>query len=304
MVPAHKYVWYNGSFKKFDDVKVHVFTHTLQYGNGVFEGIRSYPTANGKVAVFRLREHIDRFLNGAKVLHMRIPFTRQQLMDAVADTVKKNNAKHSYIRPLAYYETFGISLHVADEKPSVSITTMEFGEYIKGKERGLRCMVSSWRKVDSSMLTPLVKATGNYLSSVLALSDAKAAGYDEVILLSEDGHVDEGSGENIFLVENGKLVTPAKDANMLFGITRDSIIKIAESIGLEVEQRPVHREELVMADEVFLTGTAAEVTPVVSINGTGVGNGKIGPITKMVNDRYMRIVTGQDEEFKHWLTYV
>ncbi|MDE1855615.1 MAG: branched-chain amino acid transaminase [Candidatus Micrarchaeota archaeon] len=298
-----QYIWLNGKFKKFEDVKVHVFTPTIQYGLGIFEGIRCYKTAKG-VAVFRLSEHARRFVESAKIYKFKLGITQRQLENAVVETVRKNKIKNGYIRPFAFYDNVVMGFFYPEVQMNVSITAIEYGNYFKNKEAGIKCKVSSWQKVNSEILPPQAKVSGNYISSFLSRLDARDSGFDEAIMVSSDGHVAEGSGENVFLVKEGRLITPSKGSNFLLGITRDSVIKMAQSIGLVVEERAVHREELYTCDELFFTGTAAEITPVVDVDKRKVGSGKMGPITKMLSDKFSRTVSGEDKEFEEWLTYV
>ncbi|MDE1846292.1 MAG: branched-chain amino acid transaminase [Candidatus Micrarchaeota archaeon] len=301
---SKQYIWHNGKFRKYEDVKVHVFTQTIQYGTGIFEGIRSYPTADGNVAIFRLNDHVDRFFQSAQIYQFELPFTRKQIHDAIIETVKKNKMTHSYIRPFGFYEHQGISLDLKGKKMSVSITTIPFGSYFIGGEKGITCMVSSWHKINSGTLPPQAKVSGNYIASIMSIAEAKHAGYDESILIDATGHVTEGSGENIFLVKDGELITPSKEYDILVGITRDSAIKLAAKLGLKVVERGIHREELYTADEVFFTGTAAEIVAIVKIDGRVIGSGKQGPITKQISEKFFRLVKGEDEQFKIWLTKV
>ena len=222
-----QYVWINGEFIAFEDAKVHILTHSLQYGSGIFEGIRCYSTAKGP-SVFRLKDHVRRFEESAKIYAMKLGYSAEELTRAIEDLVRKNSLDSCYIRPFAFFDDAGIGLGVAGKKVSVAIAALPFGSYFKDKDRGIRCKVSSWRRISSEVLPPRAKASGNYLNSIIASSEAKEAGADEAILLSDRGYVAEGPGENIFLVKNGRLITPSEDADILLGITRDSIIKLAE----------------------------------------------------------------------------
>ncbi len=298
---AKRYVWFDGSFVQFEDAKVNVLAHSLQYGTGVFEGIRANKAKKG-VAIFRLDDHVKRFFNSAKIYSMPLRFKPEQIRQAIIDTVKKNGSQECYIRPFAFYTSTTLGLGNFGDT-SVIIATVNMGKYFK-QENGLKCKVSMWRRFNSSIMPPEAKGSGNYLNSVLASIDAKQAGADEAILLTYNGYVAEGPGENIFLVENGKLVTPGKEADILLGITRDSVIKLAERAGIEVEERNVHQEELETCDEAFFAGTAASVTPIISINSKKIGNGKPGPITKVVMDYYAKAIGGELEDFEDWLTYV
>ncbi len=295
------YIWFDGKFVEAENAKVSVLVHSLQYGSGVFEGIRAYK-ANKGTAVFRLDDHVKRFFKSAKIYSMPIKFTKEEISKAIIETVRKNSCEECYIRPFAFYTSTSLGVGNAGET-SVIIATVDMGKYFK-KEGGIRCKISSWRRINSSILPPEAKGSGNYLNSLLASIEAKRAGADEAILLTFDSYVAEGPGENIFLVEDNKLVTPGKESDILLGITRDSIIKIAESIGIEVEERQVHREELLTCNEAFFAGTAAEITPIVEIDGTKVGDGKIGPITKTLMQAFNDVIRGNSEEFQEWLTYV
>ncbi len=302
-MPASRYIWFDGKFVDFDKAKVHVLVHSLQYGSGIFEGIRAYKAKKG-TAIFRLEDHVHRFLNTAGIYGMTLPYNAMQLQKAMFETVKKNGLEECYIRPFAFYNDIHIGLNPLGKKISVLVAAIEFGHYFPNITKGIKCKVSSWQRINSLIMPPEAKGSGNYLNSILASMEAKKDGADEAILLSEEGHVAEGPGENIFLVQNGNLVTPSKTADILLGITRDSVIKIAEAKGLEVEEREAHREELYTSDEVFFTGTAAELTPITEIDSRKIGNGKIGPVTKMLSDAYAEVVAGNNDDFVDWLTYV
>lgn len=298
---AGRYVWFDGKFVSSDKANVNVLTHSLQYGSGIFEGIRAYDTGKNS-AIFRLGDHVKRFLNSAKICRMKLDFDYGELFSAIKNTVKKNNLKECYIRPFAFYNDSNIGLDVLGKKRSVIVAAVPFGNYFSKKGVGLRCVVSGWRRINPSILPTEAKASGNYVNSILASIDAKAEKADEAILLSEGGFVAEGPAENIFLVEDEKLITPSQEADILLGITRDTIINIAKRSGLVVEEREVHREELYSCDELFFTGTAAELTPIVSVDSRKVGRGRIGPITHMLEGKYSEAVHGRSEEFVDWLT--
>ena len=298
---AQQYIWLDGKFVKFDDAKVHVLTHGMQYGTGIFEGIRAFKTGKGS-AIFRLKDHVRRFFDSAKIHDMKLELSPGETEDAIASTVKKNGFAECYIRPFAFYNDTRLGVSPMGRRVSIAIAAISWGSYFE-KEAGLRCEVSSWERINSRVLPPMAKASGNYLNSALASVDARKAGFDEAIMLS-NGYVAEGPGENIFLVESGVLVTPSKESDILMGITRDSVIKIAETLGIEVEERFVHREELYTCDELFFTGTAASIVPIVEVDLRKVGNGKGGPITKLLNERYVKVVHGEDNSFSSWLAYV
>lgn len=297
------YVWFDRKFVAYDDAKVHVLTHSLQYGSGIFEGIRAYKTQKG-AAIFRLADHVKRFFNTANIYSMQIPVDRRGLSIAIEATVSKNKLEACYIRPFGFYNDQHIGLSPAGKKVSVIVAAVPFGSYFANKDKGIKCKVSSWQRINSQVMPPEAKGSGNYLNSILASMEAKKAGADEAILLSHDGYVAEGPGENIFMVQDGKLVTPSKAADILLGITRDTIIKLAEAEGLVVEERNVHREELYTSDELFFAGTAAELTPIVSVDSHRIGAGKTGPITKMLLNAYDDVVAGQNSDFSDWITYV
>ncbi|MGP6220132.1 branched-chain amino acid transaminase [Caldiplasma sukawensis] len=294
--------WLNGSFIKESEAKVPILTHSLQYGSGIFEGIRSYETIKG-AAIFRLREHIKRFFATAKIYSMEIKHSQEELIEACINLVKVNNLKTSYIRPFAFYDDSRIGVGVGGKKVSTFIAAVPFDKYFS-KWEGLSCKVAAWRRIDSSVLPIQAKASGNYLNSVIAMNEAREAGFDEAILLDRNGFVAEGPGENIFLVKDGEVITPGRDSPILLGITRDSLIKIFEDMGYKVRERFVRREELYIADEVFFAGTAAEVTPIINIDGIKIGDGQPGETTKKIRDMYFNIVKGKDNRYSNWLTEV
>ncbi|MDE1861150.1 MAG: branched-chain amino acid transaminase [Candidatus Micrarchaeota archaeon] len=300
---AKQYIWINGRFVDFADAKVHVLTHSLQYGSGIFEGIRAYETRDG-TAIFRLKEHMKRLVDTAKIYSMGLGYTQKQLEDATVETVRKNGPKSCYIRPFAFYDDNRIGLTTKGKKVSVMIAAVPFGAYFEGHDKGISCKIATWHRINSEILPVTAKASGNYLNSIIASEEAAQAGADEAILLSHNGYVAEGAGENIFLVRDNQLITPSAASDILIGITRDSIMKIAAKDNLKVCEREVHKDELYIADEVFFTGTAAEVTPIVRIDSKPIGTGRPGAITSKLRDRFNRIVHGDSKEFKEWLTYV
>jgi len=297
-------VWLDGKMLNFNEAVVPIMNHSMQYGSGIFEGIRGYETAKG-TAIFRLGDHVKRLVNTAKILRMPLNFTAKQISDAIVSVVKTNKLGHCYIRPFGFYNDSQVGLNTTGKKTSMYIYATNFGAYFgESSAKGIRCKISSIRRINSAILPSRAKGSGNYLNSIIANGEAKAAGFDEAILLSSGGHVAEGSGENIFMVVDNKLVTPDKGSDILLGITRDSIIKIAENAGLQVEERAIHKEELYTADELFFTGTAAEMMPILDVDGIKIADGKEGPITKMLSSKFKDIVTGKDKEFSSWLTYV
>ncbi len=295
-------VWFDGEILDYEKVKVPVLTHSLQYGSGIFEGIRAYNTDRGP-AVFRLKEHIERFLNSAKIYHMDLKYKREEIEKAVVDVVRINKLNECYIRPFAFYNDDKIGLSPFGKKVSVFIAAVPFGKYL-AMDGGTRCKISTWKRISSETLPIQAKASGNYLNSIIANLEAKYAGYDEAILLGQNGYVAEGAGENIFLVKNTTIITPGPQADILMGVTRDTVMQIANYLGYNVIERNVHKEELYTADEVFFSGTAAEITPIVNIDGIKIGDGNVGNVTKKIRETYYNIVHGKLKEFEHFLTYV
>jgi len=295
-------VWFDGEILDYEEVKVPVLTHSLQYGSGIFEGIRAYNTDKGP-AVLRLKEHIERFLNSAKIYHMDLKYKREELEKAVVDVVRINKLNECYIRPFAFYNDDSIGLSPFGKKVSVFIAAVPFGKYL-AMDGGTKCKISTWKRISSETLPIQAKASGNYLNSIIANLEAKYAGYDEAILLGQNGYVAEGAGENIFLVKNNVIITPGPQADILMGVTRDTVMQIANYLGYNVIERNVHKEELYTADEVFFSGTAAEITPIVNIDGIKIGDGNVGNVTKKIRETYYNIVHGKLKEFEHFLTYV
>jgi len=298
-------IWMNGKLVPFKDAKVHVLTHALHYSTAVFEGIRCYKTPNGS-AIFRLSEHVDRLFNSAKMYAMKMPYTKKQITDAIIKTVKASTLKECYIRPIAYYGYGKLGLTPTQNKVDCSIACWEWkmGESKAGKFSGAKCKVSSWVRIDSTAQPMKAKAASNYANAALARVEALRDGYDEAIMLNSQGKIAEGSAENIFIVKNGQILTPPLSADVLEGITRDSVIKIIEENGGEVNETNVERDDLYVADEVFMTGTAAEVKSVTEIDQAVIGNGKPGKITKELQKAFTDVVMGKDERFLSWLHYV
>jgi branched-chain amino acid aminotransferase len=295
-------IWMNGDFLPWDEAKVHVLTHGLHYGTGVFEGVRCYDTEIGP-AVFRHQDHIDRLYKSAELYYMPIPFEPEQIRKATLDLIARNGLRSCYIRPLVFrgYGTMG--LFPLDAPVDVAIATWEWGAYLgeEGKEKGVRAKVSSWRRLSPDSLIPQAKASGQYLNSILAKIESHKAGYEEAILLDDKGKVCEGTGENIYLVREGKIHTPPLTASILDGINRRSAITIARDLGFEVVERDIDRAELYLADEVFLTGTAAELTPVREIDDHPVGTGKPGEVTRAVQSAFEDALHGRTERYREWL---
>jgi branched-chain amino acid aminotransferase len=289
----------------WEDAKVHVLTHGLHYGTGVFEGVRAYETPRGP-AIFRHHDHLERLFKSAELYYMPIPYTLEELRAATHELVRANQLRECYIRPIAFRGYGQMGLYPLEAPVEVSIAAWQWGAYLgeEGKHRGVRAKVASWRRIPHDALIPHAKATGQYLNSVLAKVEASKAGYDEAILLNHHGSVCEGSGENIYVVRDGTITTPGDTAAILDGITRRSIIKIAADMGLEVVEREVARAELYLADEAFLTGTAAEVVPVREIDDHVIGGGEPGPITVELQRIYDDAIHGRDPRYAGWLDLV
>jgi branched-chain amino acid aminotransferase len=296
-------IWMDGTLVDWDDAKVHVLTHTLHYGSGVFEGIRAYPTAQG-AAVFRLTDHIVRLFNSAKIFMIDIPYTPEQLIDAVKETIRVNNLDGCYIRPLVYLGYGEMGLNPLPCPVNVSIAVWPWGTYLgdEGVKHGVRMKISSWQRHDPNALPPAAKGVGMYMNSSLAKVEAIKAGYDEAILLSPQGYVSECTGENIFVVRRGRIITPPVSAGALEGITQDTIVTIARDLGYEFEVGNILRSDLYTADEAFLSGTAAEIVPIRSVDDREIG--EPGPITRAIQDVFFATVKGENDLYKDWLEHV
>lgn len=298
-----EFVWFDGKFVKWEDAKVPIYTHALHYGTAVFEGIRGYAAKNN-MYIFRLQEHMERLHHSAGVYSITLNYSAKELAKATVELLQKNRMKEScYIRPLTFVGLHGIDLNVTENSPTHTfIIAFPFAKYFNGE--GIKACVSSWRRIHDSATPPLAKAAGNYLNSILATQESRRNGYDESILLDMSGNVSEASGENIFLVRRGKIFTPYFADSALEGITRESAIKIAKDLGYEVTERPIPRTELYMADEIFLTGTAAEIVAVTSVDSHTVGSGKEGPVTRGIREMYAKVVSAGAKEYLDWLTSV
>ena len=298
-------IWMNGKLVPFKNAKVHVLTHALHYSTAVFEGIRCYDTPNGS-AIFRLPEHVDRFFNSSKLYGMKIRFTKKQIIDAIIKTVKASGLKECYIRPIAYYGYGTMGLTPTLNKVDVSISCWEWkmGESKAGKFSGANCKISKWIRIDSKSQPMQAKSAANYSNAALARVEALKGGYDEAIMLNSGGKVAEGSAENIFVIKNGRIKTPPLSADILNGITRDSVIQLIRANGIKLIEKNITVKELLNADEVFMTGTAAEVKSVAKINKIKIGNGKIGKITSILQESFMDVVMGDDQRFVSWLRYI
>jgi branched-chain amino acid aminotransferase len=295
-------IWMNGELIDWADAKIHVGTHGLHYGSGVFEGIRVYETANGP-AVFRLTDHLKRLENSARLLHMELPFTADELRLACHEVVAANGLAECYLRPIAFYGYGELGVNPGTNPVDVYIMSWPWGTYLgdEGLEHGIRAKVSSWKRIGPNTIPHVAKATGIYLNSMLAVIEATRGGYDEAILLTDDGYVADGSGENIFLIKDEILSTPDLSASILPGITRQTVIEIAHTLGYAVHERQVIRSDLYVADEVFMCGTAAEVTPVRSVDDYEIG--PPGPVTKAIQSAFFDAVRGRDGRWTRWLEY-
>src|SRR6202521_2155221 len=295
----------NGDFVAWEDAKIHVLTHGLHYGTGVFDSMRCYDTELGP-AVFRNAEHIDRLLRSAELYYMPVPYSTEELRAATLELVARNGLRSCYIRPIINRGYGQMGLNPLDAPVDVTIACWEWGAYLgeDGKRNGVRAKVSSWRRISPDSLIPHAKASGQYLNSVLAKIESVKAGYDEAILLDEHGHVCEGSGENIYTVRDGVITTPPQTASILDGINRRSVIQIARDLGYTVIERDIARAELYLADEVFLTGTAAELVPVREIDDHAIGDGRPGEITRVLQDAFQDVLYGRNERYLEWLDVV
>ncbi len=302
--PTEK-IWKNGSLIAWKDATVHVLTHGLHYGTGAFEGIRCYSTKKGP-AIFRLRDHMVRLHNSAKAINMRLPYSVDDLCKAAKETVSVNKLEECYIRPIAFYGVSGIGVNPIGYPVEVFIVAFPLGAYLgdDGIMNGIRVHTSSWHRVSNGSVPATAKVCGNYLNGALAVMEAKLNGFEETIMLNEQHMVTEGSGENIFLVTKNRILTPPLNAGILPGITRDSIMALAADMGYGVAEQNFSRSELYLADELFFTGTAAEITPIREVDRRAVGDGRPGPITKSIQKRFLDIVRGKDRKYASWLDMV
>jgi branched-chain amino acid aminotransferase len=298
-------IWMNGDFVAWEDAKVHVLTHGLHYGTGVFEGVRCYDTELGP-AVFRNAEHVERLLKSAELYYMPVPYSAEQIRAATLELVARNGLRSCYIRPIIYRGYGQMGLNPLEAPVDVTIACWEWAAYLgeEGKSNGIRAKVSSWRRISSDSLIPHAKASGQYLNSVLAKIESLKAGYAEAILLDDHGFVCEGTGENIYLLRDGKIITPGQSNSILDGITRRSLIQIAQDLGYTVIERDVARAELYLAEEVFMSGTAAELVPVVEIDDHRIGTGAPGETTRILQAAFDDAIHGRSERYREWLDVV
>jgi len=304
MVKA-KLIWMDGELVPWEEAKVHVLTHTLHYGLGAFEGIRCYRCEDGRSAVFRLHEHIVRLWQSARVLAMATPYGVDQMEQACLDTIRANELDECYIRPLLYVGEGEMGLAAPNNPVRLSVAVWPWGSYLgdDGLRNGIRVRTSSFQRYHVNTLMTKAKAVGHYVNSILASLEARSAGYDESLMLDVDGYAAEGCGENLFIVRDGRIKTPPI-ATVLEGITRNSTIELLRKAGHEVVEERFTRDEVYIADEAFLTGTAAEITPMRSLDDREIGEGKPGPVTKRVQEEYFAVIKGQRSEYAHWLTYL
>lgn len=305
MVEKAKKIWMDGKFVDWDAANVHILTHTLHYGLGVFEGIRCYLCADGRSAIFRLPEHVERLFQGAHAILLNIPFTRDEIVGAILETLRVNGQKAGYIRPIVFIGDGAMGLHPQNNPVRVAVVTWPWGAYLgeEGLAKGIRAKVSSYIRHHVNIMMTKTKTCGNYVNSILAKLEVTKDGYDEAIMLDTEGYISEASGENIFIVRHGRMKTPPL-TSILPGITRDAVMTIARDLGLVVEEQRFSRDELYMADEAFFTGTAAEITPVREVDRRTIGKGEPGPVTKKLQEIFFQVVKGQKPEYQGWLTYM
>lgn len=304
MIKESKKIWMDGRFVKWADAKVHVLTHTLHYGLGAFEGIRCYKTPEGP-AIFRLREHIDRLFDSSKILQIKPPYTPEAIRKAVIESVKVNKLKECYIRPIVYIGYGSMGIYPKDNPVKIAIAVWPWGAYLgkDGIKNGIKVKVSSFSRHHVNVTMTKSKTCGDYVNSLLAKREAISCGYDEALLLDTQGYVTEGSGQNIFIVRKG-IVRTVPLASVLEGITRNSVIEIARNENLEVREENFTRDELYIADEAFLTGTASEITPIRAVDERVIGKGRPGPVTKKLQNSFFKIVNGKNKSYESWLTYI
>jgi len=298
-------IWMDGKFIPWDEANIHVLTHTLHYGLGVFEGVRCYECADGRSSVFRLKEHTDRLFESAHISQIDIPFSREEISEATLDVLRVNNLKEAYIRPVVFIGDGEMGIYVKDYNVRVAIAAWPWGAYLgeDGIKKGIRIKISSFTRQHVNISMTKAKVCGNYVNSIMAKREAILAGYHEALLLDNEGYVSEGSGENIFIAKGG-VVKTTPCTTVLSGITRDTVMKILQDQGITVKEERFTRDELYTADEAFFTGTAAEITPIREVDDRAIGNGSPGEITKKVQEVYFKTVKGEEEKYKGWLSYL
>ncbi|MFT3921515.1 MAG: branched-chain amino acid transaminase [Myxococcales bacterium] len=306
MVDKVEKIWLDGALVNWDDAKVHVLTHTLHYGLGVFEGIRCYKLANGQSAIFRLQEHVDRLFESAHICTMKLEQSREEVVAACLETVRVNKLAECYLRPLAFLGSGAMGLGATENRTHLTVVVWKWGAYLgdEGLKKGIRAKVSSFTRPGINSVMAKGKIVGHYVNSILAKREVMAAGYQEAIMLDTQGCVAEASGENIFMVKKGVIYTPPLGASILGGITRDTVIQLCDELGLKLVERTITRDELYIADEVFMCGTAAEITPVREIDDRQIGIGARGPVTEKVQKRYFEVVRGEGKPHPEWLSLV
>ncbi|MDR4511765.1 MAG: branched-chain amino acid transaminase [Nitrososphaeraceae archaeon] len=301
----NRHIWIDGSFHKWNEANIHVLTHSLHYGTAVFEGIRCYNTVDGP-AIFRLEDHVNRLFNSAKIYFMHIEFSKDQIEDAIIDTIRKNSIVECYVRPLVYFGYGKMGINPLNNKVSVAIALWKWDEYLKKEDfdHGARIMISGWARIDSRTMPVHAKATANYANSALARMEAIKAGFDEAIMLNTIGMVVEASGENIFIVKNNILITPPISSGALEGITRDTVLRLAKDNNIVTKIVDFSKDELYLADEVFLTGTAAEIKTVGEIDNRMIGNGGTGKVTQQIKSMFESLTRGNHKFSKQWLHHI
>jgi branched-chain amino acid aminotransferase len=298
-----EFIWFNGKLVPWGEAKVHVLAHGLQYGTGVFEGMKSYPTADGP-AIFRLDAHLERFYKSAELYDLAIPYSQEALTDASLEVIRANKLEAAYLRPVAFFDAATLSVWTKECPVTVAIAALPTAKYLANADSGVRVTVSPIRKFDNSAMPAWAKACGQYINSARAVNEAQRRGFDEALLLNTHGMVAEGSGENLFLVKDGAIVTNDRDASILMGVTRASILEIARDLGIASRVNPISVEDLMTADELFFTGTAVEVTAIREIDGHVVSGGKPGPVTRRIQDTFNQAVRGQLPQYRRWLAFV
>lgn len=304
MADRDGWIWMDGEFVPWRDAKIHVLTHSLHYGMGVFEGVRAYKTASGP-AIFRLKEHTQRLMNSAKIFQMKVPFDAATLEQVQREVVKRNNLESCYIRPIIWIGSEKLGIAARDNKIHVSVSAWAWGAYLgeEGLTKGIRVKTSSFSRHHVNVSLVRAKASGYYINSILANQEVTAEGYDEALLLDTDGYVSEGAGENVFIIKNGKIYTPDL-ASCLDGITRDAVLTMARDLGIDVVEKRITRDEVYCADEAFFTGTAAEITPIRELDNRQIGIGSRGPVTEKLQSLFFDVVAGKADQYRHWLTKV
>jgi branched-chain amino acid aminotransferase len=306
MVDKLKSIWMEGELVPWDDAKIHILTHTMHYGLGAFEGIRAYQRGDGGTAIFRLQEHINRLFESCKLMMMEPRFTREQVSAACVALLRDNQMTEAYLRPIIWLGDGAMGVYAPDNPVRSAVAAWKWGAYLGhgAVEKGIRVKISSWSRHHIHVSLAKGKIVGQYTNSIMAKREAKMAGYDEAVLMDVQGYVSEGSGENLFIVKRGKLITPPLSASILEGVTRDTILTLAREEGLQVSEEMVTRDQFYLADEAFFTGTAAEVTPIREVDNRAIGDGKVGPVTKRLQQRYFDVVKGSDDSHPEWLTRI